>query len=850
MNKIISQYVFASAFLLATSAVSLFGINTAHAQSPTLTINRLANYSLQLNWENIRTDNVFNILIDESGTISKISQIATGTTPSTIIRSFLFRHNSNIPNLRKAFERANVADRLGVSGNSGTDNRVDVQWVSVPNPSLNVERLSDNSLKLTWGNIRTTGALYYTPIIESGTRNLVGLSTTAKTLNIPDDHTHVARINAADQICVVGSTRERMILSGNGLCKSVPNELPDPSLTVERLVGNSIRLTWDGIRTSPLIKSYQIFVKTGTTETRINFAFFFDIKTVVIDPGHFAFNQINNADRVGVAGRLNTGSGFADVDKTFQPVPALLSADAKLSALTLSAGTLSPNFAAATTNYTASVGNDVANIMFTPTTNHNGATVSVAGNPVNSGSASGPITLTVGTNAIAIVVTSQDGTMKTYTVTMTRDANIAPSIVTSTTVDYAENADTPVTTFTATDANGNTVTWSLLLTSTDAGAFGIDRTNGVLTFRASPDYETKSTYTVTVVATDDGEPSMSSEREVTVTIINVDEPGTIGPITGIAQVGEQLTAGTITDPDSPSSPVTVTTYQWIAGGFAISGAISATYTLTADKVGDHITVIVTYTDGEGPNKSVTSDISDAVIAGTLSADANLISLTISAGTLSPTFDFETINYAVSLGNDMTSVTLTPNVLNGNITGITVNGMMVVATIASDPINLDVGTNVINIVVTAQDGTTKTYTVTVTRDAVGISNLDGESNVSIKDAKFLYYAHALDLTPEDSATLTKVLGPLTNAENNELGNLLTAAKSLLPDLNGDGETDTKDATILYYSFALEPSLGDGTDTKPGLEEIKRAILGPLTGTDDPHAINAILRRVYDEAREPL
>ena len=123
-------------------------------------------------------------------------------------------------------------------------------------------------------------------------------------------------------------------------------------------------------------------------------------------------------------------------------------------------------------------------------------------------------------------------------------------------------------------------------------------------------------------------------------------------------------------------------------------------------------------------------------------------------------------------------------------------------------------------------------------------------MSIKDAKFLYYAHALDLTPEDSATLATVLGPLTSVEDSEPGNLLTAARSLSADLNGDGVTNAEDAAVLYYSFALEASLGNGTDTKPGIEEIKKAILGPLTGTgDDMATIDAMLQRVYDVVREP-
>ena len=106
-----------------------------------------------------------------------------------------------------------------------------------------------------------------------------------------------------------------------------------------------------------------------------------------------------------------------------------------------------------------------------------------------------------------------------------------------------------------------------------------------------------------------------------------------------------------------------------------------------------------------------------------------------------------------------------------------------------------------------------------------------------------YAYALGSALNTDNNQVTVLGPLTSAENNELGSLLTAAKGLLSDLNGDGATDAEDAAMFYYSFALEASLGNG-DTEPGILEIKRAILGPLVqNPNDMSAINAILQRIH-------
>src|SRR6266446_1763756 len=95
--------------------------------------------------------------------------------------------------------------------------------------------------------------------------------------------------------------------------------------------------------------------------------------------------------------------------------------NASLASLVSSAGTLTPVFASGTTSYTASVANATTSITITPTAADGNATVKVNGVTVSSGSASGSISLNVGSNIITTVVTAQDGiTTKTYTLTVTR----------------------------------------------------------------------------------------------------------------------------------------------------------------------------------------------------------------------------------------------------------------------------------------------------------------------------------------------------------------------------------------------------------------------------------------------
>ncbi|MDP4117248.1 MAG: cadherin-like beta sandwich domain-containing protein, partial [Bacteroidota bacterium] len=100
----------------------------------------------------------------------------------------------------------------------------------------------------------------------------------------------------------------------------------------------------------------------------------------------------------------------------------------------------------------------------------------------------------------------------------------------------------------------------------------------------------------------------------------------------------------------------------------------------------------------------------------VSTDANLSALTVSSGSLVPGFSLGTLTYTDSVANSVSNITFTPKA-NESHAIIKVNGTTVLSGQASKPISLIVGSNTINIAVTAQDGTTqKTYTIKVTRAA--------------------------------------------------------------------------------------------------------------------------------------
>jgi hypothetical protein len=146
----------------------------------------------------------------------------------------------------------------------------------------------------------------------------------------------------------------------------------------------------------------------------------------------------------------------------------------------------------------------------------------------------------------------------------------------------------------------------------------------------------------------------------------------------------------------------------VKGSAVTSGAASASIPLS---IGDNpIPIVVTAEDGTTVKTySVTVKRLDKP-----STDANLSNLTISQGTLNPSFNPSTISYSAEVPNAIASLTVTPTTAGANAT-ITVNNVTVASGSPSKAIALSVGSNTITVATTAEDGdTTKTYTLQVTR----------------------------------------------------------------------------------------------------------------------------------------
>ena len=179
-------------------------------------------------------------------------------------------------------------------------------------------------------------------------------------------------------------------------------------------------------------------------------------------------------------------------------------------------------------------------------------------------------------------------------------------------VSYAENADIPVATFSASDpdADADDIDWDL--GGVDAADFEID--GGVLTFKESPDFEGPTdrdevddadeagdqgkgdnVYKVTVLAS-------GGEQEVVVTVTDEDEPGEVTFDQPQPQVSRALKAS-FSDEDGEDGP----SWQWSRCTTKdnaddcddIEGAMTAARKPTADDIGSYLRATVTYEDKHG-----------------------------------------------------------------------------------------------------------------------------------------------------------------------------------------------------------------------------------------------------------
>ncbi|MYE89031.1 hypothetical protein F4X33_08565, partial [Candidatus Poribacteria bacterium] len=264
-------------------------------------------------------------------------------------------------------------------------------------------------------------------------------------------------------------------------------------------------------------------------------------------------------------------------------------------------------------------------------------------------------TLTLGNNAGTNTVrVSAQGVSQTATFTATATTtNTAPTFTdgTSTIRSVEENTATGVNIgnpIAATDVNNDNLTYSL--GGTDAMSFSIVKTSGQLQTKSALDYETKSTYTVTVIVSDG---TLTDSITVTINITDVTET----PVsTGVCEAGDILAPG-----ESCTYPGTDVEFTVLNNGsgqflfftsgnsFNIRNTVvnGVSYTLVANKLASGsweieeiadstastTNTVPTFTEGASTTRSVEENTATGVNIGNpiTAIDANKDTLTYTLG---------------------------------------------------------------------------------------------------------------------------------------------------------------------------------------------------------------------------
>ena len=444
-------------------------------------------------------------------------------------------------------------------------------------------------------------------------------------------------------------------------------------------------------------------------------------------------------------------------------------------------------------------------------------------------------------NAYSVTISVSDGNGGSDTITVTiniDDVNEAPmftdgdSTIRFVAEDKPTNRkfDTPVA---ATDADGDTLTYSL--GGTDASSFRIVSTTGRLKTKASLDYETKSSYMVTITASDD---SLANTIAVTINITDVNEaPVFADGSTTTREIAENTAAneniGTSVSADDPeNNTLTYSLSGTDAASFDIvstSGQLQTKDTLdyetkqsysvtitvsdgdTLDSLSDTITVTITVTDvNDAPvftdhgttTRSIAENtlgsIGSAVAATDEDADDTLTySL---SGTDAASFDIDTTSgqlqtnaaldyenkpsYTVTItvsddGNLSNTITVTINITNVNEAPVFTDGENTTRAIAENTAT-DVAIED-PVEATDQENDTLTYT---------LSGIDAASFSIVSTSGQLQTNAALDYETKNAYSVTVSVsdGTLTDTINVTI-NVTDVAENRAPVFT-EGEDTTR------------------------------------------------------------
>ena len=230
-------------------------------------------------------------------------------------------------------------------------------------------------------------------------------------------------------------------------------------------------------------------------------------------------------------------------------------------------------------------------------------------------------------SSYSVAITVSDGKGGTDTITVTVNitdideapANSAPEFAPdSTTLTIAEDAGAGVnigSAITATDAENDTLIYSL--GGTDAASFEIDSSSGQLRTSAALDYESKSSYSVTVIASDG---TLTDSITVTINVTNVNE----APAFSDGASTTRAIAENVLSDINIGSAVAATDPEGSKLTYTLGGTDAASFSI--DSATGQLKTKVTLDYEKKTSYSVTINVSDGSLTDTITVTINVTDL--------------------------------------------------------------------------------------------------------------------------------------------------------------------------------------------------------------------------------
>jgi hypothetical protein len=445
-----------------------------------------------------------------------------------------------------------------------------------------------------------------------------------------------------------------------------------------------------------------------------------------------------------------------------------------------SLGALSPTFDPGTQTYEVKVGPTIKELTLTATVADPRVTLKINEQVWPSGQPYGPIPVQPGRNPKIPLLVEALGLSKDYAVVV--------EVATTPDLQNLEAAAGPLVPAFDPDKTAYTVTTDTNTASTTITATLVDDTasltiNGTAAVSGQPSVPIPLPYGQTPipvsVQTTDGKTKI-----YTVTVIRP-TPDCSTSLANLTVNQGQLSP--IFDPNTENYAVavgsgvgslTVIAAAHTNATVKINGQVTTSAQVPLNQAGSSTTITITVDCPGQPTKTYTIQVDREA-----PCDSHLTSLTVNQGQLSPAFNPATQNYTVNVGSTVGSITVTARAA----TAVSINGQP--ANSLQVPLEPAGQKTTILVVVQCPDGTSKTYTIVVERDAPCSTNL---TNLTLDGGKIplFFKSDQLDYVVEVESTVSSLTVAATKQDANATVEIDgQSTNSLLVTLGAPGTSKT-------------------------------------------------------------